>query len=94
MNENKKEIVSYLNSNDYAILIPIYYECEEKPALRKVFVGTQEECKKIFNSYPDSMQATYEENKNNRKWKLEEYLLLMSLKNIKKAMEMKRQYGF
>lgn len=87
-----KEIVSYLDK--FVILIPVYYEHEDSPALRKVFTGTKLECENMFDSLPDHMRATHEENKRNREWKAKEYLLLMSTGRKKKAIEIKHQYGF
>ena len=78
-----KKIINYCNSNNYAIMIPVYYEHEKMPSWRKMFTGTLEECEKNFESCPDYIFASIEENKKNRKNKMNEYLLLMSINKIK-----------
>ena len=88
----EKEIVKYLDSGKYAIYVPVFYDYEEKPAWRKMFVGTEKECKNNLDSFPDYMQATAEENANNRKNALQEYLLLMELGKKSKANQIKEQY--
>ena len=90
--ENKK-IINYNGGDQFVITIPVYYECENKPAWRKVFKGTFDECKNNFDSFPDYLHATYEENKQNIEWKRREYMFLLSINKIKKAMEMKKQYN-
>lgn len=87
----KKEILSYLDS--FVIVVPVYYENEQDPAWRKVFIGTKQECEESFNSFPDSVNATIEENRQNREWKVQEYLLLVSLGKTKKANAIKKQYN-
>lgn len=62
-----KKIVSYTEKNTFCVLIPVYYEYENKPAWKKVFSGSLDECEKEIKLYPDYMRATYEENQNNRK---------------------------
>lgn len=89
-----KKLVQYCNSNTYVVLVPVYYEHENIPAWRKVFKGNIEECKNIFDTFPDHMIASFEENKENRKWKMQEYLFLLSINKTKKAMEIKKQYNF
>ena len=91
--ENKK-IVSYCSRESYCILIPVYYEFEEKPAWRRVFVGSKEECEKVFSNYPDSLNASNEENIQNRKNKIQEYLFLLSIGKNAKAEKIKIQYNF
>lgn len=88
----KKEIVKYLDGGKYAIYVPVFYDYEEKPAWRKMFVGTETECKNRMDSFPDSIQATAEENANNRKSALQEYLLLMELGKKTKANQIKEKY--
>lgn len=89
----KKEIVKYLNNGMYAIMLPVYYDYEENPAWRKVFVGTEIECKNRIDSFPDSIQATMEENKINRMNKVKEYQLMLELGKKKVAKEIKIQYN-
>ncbi|MSA02177.1 hypothetical protein GKG47_09010 [Lactonifactor sp. BIOML-A3] len=88
--EMSKHIVSYLDS--FVILVPVYYEYEELPAWRKVFIGTKSECEKMIESFPDSLNTTMEENKRNREYKIQEYLLLISIGKKRKAEEIKLQY--
>ena len=88
----EKEIIKYLDSGKYAIYIPVFYDYEEKPAWRKMFVGTEQECKNMIDSFPDNLQATPEENANNRKNAMQEYLLLMELGRKTKANQIKEQY--
>ena len=90
----KKYITQYLNKETYCILVPIYYEFENKPAWRKIFVGTEKECKEDFVSYPDYMKASEEENKKNRNNKFQEYMFLLSIKKLTKAQKIKEQYRF
>ena len=91
--ENKK-IMNYLNKETYCILVPVYYEFEDKPAWRKVFTGTKEECEKTFADYPDYMIANEEENKKNRENIFKEYMFLLSIKKYKEAEKIKTQYRF
>lgn len=87
-----KKIVSYVDSERYCILVPVFYEYEDKPTWKKAFVGSKEECEKAFPDYPDTMQATYEENKQLREWKRQEYLSLLSHGKKKEAEAIKIQY--
>ena len=89
-----KKIVSYCSKENYCILIPVYYEFEEKPAWRRVFTGSKEECEKAFENYPDSLNASNEENIQNRKNKIQEYLFLLSIGKNAKAEKIKMQYNF
>ena len=89
-----KKIVSYCSKESYCILIPVYYEFEEKPTWRRVFVGSKEECEKVLSNYPDSLNASNEENIQNRKNKMQEYLFLLSIKKIKDAEKIKKAFNF
>lgn len=94
---DKKQIVPYKIGNtisNYVILIPIYYEYEAEPAWRKVFFGTEAECKQNFDAFPDFEYATYEDNKHARICRLEEIKFLASIGKQKKAEQLKIQYGF
>lgn len=62
-----KKIVQYCKSENYTILVPVFYECENKPAWRKVYTGTKEECENELPLFPDFINANAEENKINRK---------------------------
>ena len=88
----EKEMVKYLDSGKYAIYVPVFYDYEEKPAWRKMFVGTETECKNNLDNFPNSIQATAEENAKNRKNALQEYLLLMKTGKKVKANQIKEQY--
>ena len=88
----EKEIVKYLDGGNYAIYVPVFYDYEEKPAWRKMFVGTETECKNKIDSFPDSIQATFEENTKNRESARKEYLLLLELGRKTKANEIKEKY--
>lgn len=37
----KKEILNYLDRETYCIVVPKYYEFEDKPAWTKVFIGSK-----------------------------------------------------
>ena len=89
----KKEISKYID-NQYIIIIPVYYENETAPAWRKVYKGTLSDCRKEFFSFPDSLKATPEENKENRKNKLKELLFLESIGRKQKADQIRKQYNF
>ena len=89
----KKEISKYID-NQYIILIPVYYENEKAPAWRTVYKGTKKECKKKFSVFPDSLKATPEENKENRRNKLKELLFLESIGRKQKADQIRKQYNF
>lgn len=86
----KKEIFRY--NEQYCILIPVYYEFEEKPAWRKVFIGSKKECEKVFDDYPEFLKASNDENAQNRKNKSQEYLFLLSINNKKQAEKIKEKY--
>lgn len=90
----KKEIVNYNNTSTYLIMIPVFYENESNPAWRIVYKGTKKECEKEFYSFPDSLKATPEENKENRKNKLKELLFLESIGRKQKADQIRKQYNF
>lgn len=89
----KKKIVNYCGEC-FAIVLPVYYECEEKPAWRVVFKGSKEECRNNIELYPDCATATHEENLQNRKNKMQEYLFLLSIKKIKDAEKIKEAFNF
>ena len=91
---NKKYIAQTDDNNVFLIMLPVFYEFENRPAWRKVFKGTKEECEKEFELYPDSIKATAEENKNNRQWKMKEFLFLQSIGKKKEAEKIRLQYNF
>ena len=89
-----KKIVSYCSKESYCILIPVYYEFEEKHERKKEIDSRKEECEKVFSNYPDSLNASNEENIQNRKNKIQEYLFLLSIGKNEKAEKIKMQYNF
>ena len=89
-----KRITNYCSKENYCILIPVYYECENAPSWRKVFTGTKNECKKAFENYPEYLKATNDENRANRQNKMQEYLFLLSINKKKQAEQIKMQYNF
>lgn len=89
----KKKIVNYCNEC-YAIMLPVYYEFEEKPAWRIVFIGSEKKCRENYELYPDFIFATYEENLKNRKNKKAEYLHLLAINKRKEAEKIKKTYNF
>ena len=92
--DKRKQIVSCYDGDNFCILVPVYYECEDMPSWRKVFVGTKTECTKEFAIYPDFLIATDEENMQNRKNKRQEYLFLLSINKKAQAEKIKVQYNF
>lgn len=90
----KKKISNYLSVENYCILVPVYYEFEVEPAWRKVFTGDKKECENAFGNYPDFIKATSDENKENRKQKMQEYLFLLSINKKKEAEKIKLQFNF
>ena len=89
-----KRITNYCSKENYCILIPVYYECENAPSWRKVFTGTKNECEKAFENYPEYLKATNDENRANRQNKMQEYLFLLSINKKKQAEQIRTQYNF
>lgn len=89
----KKEIKRYCDTQ-YCVMVPVYYENEPRPSWRIVFKGTSEECKKELSLFPDFLNATFEENAENRNNMRKEYLFYLSIGKTKKAEKIKLQYGF
>ena len=79
----RKEICSYLNKNTFCIIVPVVYEYRKNPAKRIVFVGSKKECENTFCNYPDTINATSEENKKDRQLLITEYLFLKDRNNKK-----------
>lgn len=95
MTMETKRLVTYLNDGMYCILVPVYYECEKKPAWRKCFIGSKEECEQKYDDYPEYIKATNDENKRHRENRFKEYLFLKERGTRKKEMlEIKEMYGF
>lgn len=90
----KKKIFNYLSKETYCILVPVYYDFEEKPAWRRVFVGSKEECEKAFSNYPDFLNASIEENAQHMKSRMQEYLFLLSIGKNAQAEKIKAQCNF
>ena len=80
--------------NEYCIMVPVFYEYENKPAWRKMFVGNLTECEKEFSLFPDFLKATAEENAKNRKNQIELYHFFNSIGAAKEAQKIKEQYHF
>lgn len=90
----KKEIVNYNNTSTYLILVPVFYEHENKPAWRTVYKGTKKECEKEFSSFPDSLKATPEENNRNRKNQLATAIFYESIGRKAAAAQIRKRYNF
>ena len=89
MNETK-EIIKY--DEQFCIVIPKYYEFENRPSWVVAYRGNFGECKNVFGNCPDLLTATFEENANNRHMKRQEYLFLLSIGKKKEADKIKKQY--
>lgn len=89
-----KKIVKYCNTDNYCVLIPVYYDHEQRPAWRKYYIGPESYAREYFEAAPDYLKATANENYNNRFFKRQEYLLLLEHGKIKEADEIKTRYGF
>ena len=86
--------MQYCASENYVIMLPVFYECENNPSWRKVYTGTKEECENEFSLFPDFINATAEENKINRKNRFNEYKFLWSINTVKAANEIKNNFNF
>ena len=91
---SKKKILQDGIGNNYVIMIPVFYEYEDRPAWRKVFTGSKEECEKEFSMLPDNLKATSEENKTNRETMIDLYKFFLSIHAYKDAEKIKKQYHF
>lgn len=67
MRTEKKIITQYLEKGTHCILVPVYYDGEEKPAWRNVFVGTYVSCLENLNAFPDYYEATLEQNAEHKR---------------------------
>ena len=85
-----KELSKYIDQ--YCVLVPVYYMHESKPAWRKYFIGSKEECTEIFSTAPDYLKATPEEEAKNLYWKTQEAAFLDSIGEKAKAAAIKAQY--
>ena len=94
MNSYKKEISGHAAINVYWIFIPVFYENETKPAWRRVYTGSREECEREFSKFPDRLTATQEENRKNRENKRKEMIFLDSIGKRSKADDIRKQYNF
>ena len=91
----KKKICEYGSSGEvFLILLPVFYENETRPAWRKVFKGSAKECKEVFSSFPDSLKATPEENREMKQSRLKEMIFLQSIGRHAAAEKIKMQYHF
>lgn len=91
---DKKRLVKYYGGPNYCVLIPVYYDHETAPAWRKYYIGPESYAIEYFETAPDYLNATADENEKNRFWKKQEYLLLLNHGKIKEANEIKVQYNF
>lgn len=90
-----KRIGKYLDKYTYCIMMPVYYEHEEKPCWRIPIVGSKEYVESRFNDYPDYEKATQEENREMRKARFQEYMYLKSVGRRKAdCQKIKEMYGF
>lgn len=89
-----KKIVKYCNTDNYCILIPVYYDHEKRPAWRKYYIGPESYAREYFEAAPDHLKATPNENEINRFYKRNEYISLLEHGKIKEANKIKKQYGF
>lgn len=90
----KKKICFQERLSRYIILVPVFYEFENCPAWKIVYGGTKTECEKEFDSFPNTLKASADENAQNRKWKMKEMLFCQSIGHNKKADAIKKQYHF
>lgn len=88
----KKEIVNYNGTSTYLIMVPVFYEYESKPAWRTVYKGSKTECEKEFPSFPDTLQATMEENNRNRKNQLATAIFYESIGRKAAAAKIRERY--
>ena len=91
---DKKKIVQDNSRGGYALMIPIFYEYETKPAWRIAARGSLEEVRKAYETAPEQMKATAEENRNNRQWKRAEMFLLYEHGKFDEANAIRKQYNF
>lgn len=92
---NYKKSICYLERlNCFIIMIPVFYEYESRPAWRTVYRGTEKECNAVFDTFPDTLKASAEDNARNRKNKLQELLFLESIGARARAAVIKKQYNF
>ena len=92
--EYQKRICFQERLNRYVIMIPVFYDYESRPAWRTVYGGTEKECKSVFDTFPDALKASAEDNAKNRKNKMQEMLFLYSIGRNKRADTIKKQYHF
>lgn len=91
--ESKRILINGIGDN-YCIMIPIYYEYEDKPAWRRVFKGTKKECEKEFSTLPEYLNATHEENKKNREDMIDLYEFFISTHAYKYAEKNQKTVSF
>lgn len=90
----KKAIVNYNNTSTFLIMVPVFYEFENKPAWRTVFKGSKTECEKEFSFFPDTLKATPEENNKNRKNQIATALFYESIGRKAAAAKIREKYHF
>lgn len=89
---DKKYICKDNSRGGYALMVPVYYDYETRPAWRIAARGSLEDVRKAYEAAPDQMKATEEENRNNRQWKRAEMLLLYDHGKKAAAEAIKKQY--
>lgn len=89
--EAKKIVKNHADGN-YCLLIPVYYEYENKPAWRIARRGTLLEVQSAFDLFPEYLMASNDENLKNRQNKRQEFLFLLEIGKKKEAEKIQRQY--
>lgn len=87
-----KAIVNYCDTETYCILVPKYYEYENKPSWCRLFTGTLKECEEHFSLYPEYLKATNDENRESRRMKRKEYLFLQSIGKLAEAEKIRKEF--
>ena len=92
--KEKSRITKYLNDGLYCVLVPVYYDNETRPAWKKHFIGTPEECKKALQAAPDYLNATPAENNEMRYYRRLEYIQLLKHGKTAEAAAINKLYHF
>jgi len=90
----KKQLVNYLE-RAFCVLVPVYYDHETRPAWRKYHVTEDAtEAREAYETAPDYLHATEDENRENRRYKRAEMFLLYDHGKRKEADAIRAQYQF
>lgn len=92
--EYKKYIAKDNSRGGYALMIPVFYDHETRPAWRIETRGSLEDVREAYQAAPEQMKATAEENRNNRNWKRAEMLFLYDHGKREAADAIRKQYNF